>query len=187
MQGVLDKSGEFLDVSWKLARKREIPDRLLVREDDLERLADAVAEPDAETRARRLARLEPYLSAYPPYWYHMGRTQQSRGRFVEAEQTYVKLASLGGGHFRRDEMLAAGWANTAMIRDHLGRADAADAAERALACSTDVWQVNLARRRGAGQGEAVRRGGGRLLPQPRRRPRRRPQHRGAGAGLRGGR
>ena len=144
MQGVLNKSGEFLDVSWKLARKREIPDRLLVRGDDLDRFAAAVREPDAETRLRRLARLEPYLSAYPPYWYHVGRTQQSRGLFVEAERTYAKLASLGDGHFRRDEMLAAGWANTAMIRDHLGRADAADAAGRALACSTDVWQVNLA-------------------------------------------
>ena len=144
VKGVLDKSGAFLDTSWKLARKRDIPDAWLVRDDDLRRLAAAEQDPDADARLRRLARLERYLTHHPPYWYAVARTQQKLGQFAEAEATYLKLADLGGGHFRRDQMLAAGWANVAMIRDLSGDVRAADAAEKALACSADAWEVNLA-------------------------------------------
>ena len=144
VKGVLDKSGAFLDTSWKLARKRNIPDAWLVRDDDLRRLDGAQLDPDADARLRRLARLERYLTFHPPYWYAVARTQQRLGRFGEAEATYAKLAELGGGHFRRDQMLAAGWANVAMIRDHLGAPGADDAAAKALACGGDAWQVNLA-------------------------------------------
>ena len=144
VKGVLSKSGAFLDTSWKLARKRDIPDAWLVRDDDLRRLAAAEADPDPAARLRRLARLERYLTHHPPYWYALARTQQKLGAFADAEATYLKLADLGGGHFRRDQMLASGWANVAMIRDLAGDVRAADAAERALACSGDAWEVNLA-------------------------------------------
>ncbi len=144
VKGVLDKSGAFLDTSWKLARKRKIPDSWLVRDDDLRRLAEVQADPDASARLRRLTRLERYLTHHPPYWYALARTQQRLGMFTEAEQTYSHLATLGGGHFRRDQMLAAGWANVAMIRQHTGVAGAADAASKALACGGDAWEVNLA-------------------------------------------
>ncbi|QDT16341.1 hypothetical protein [Alienimonas californiensis] len=144
MKGVLDKSGAFLDTSWKLARKRNIPDGWLVRDDDLRRLAEAQADPDADARLRRLQRLERYLTYHPPYWYALGRTQQRLGLFEDAERTYRRLDELGGGHFRRDQMLAASWANVAMIREHSGLAGAADAAEKALACGGDAWEVNLA-------------------------------------------
>ena len=144
VKGVLDKSGAFLDTSWKLARKRDIPDAWLVRDDDLRRLAAAERDPDAEARLRRLGRLETYLAHHPPYWYAVARTQQKLGRFTDAECTYLKLADLGGGHFRRDQMLAAGWANVAMIRDLAGDVRAAEAAETALACGADAWEVNLA-------------------------------------------
>ena len=144
VKGVLSKSGAFLDTSWKLARKRNIPDAWLVRDDDLRRLAAAEADPDPAARLRRLTRLERYLTHHPPYWYALARTQQKLGSFADAEATYLKLADLGGGHFRRDQMLAAGWANVAMIRDLGGDVRAADAAEKALACSGDAWEVNLA-------------------------------------------
>ena len=144
VKGVLDKSGAFLDTSWKLARKRSIPDAWLVRDDDLRRLAAAERDPDPAARLRRLDRLGRYLAHHPPYWYAVARTQQRVGRFADAEETYLKLADLGGGHFRRDQMLAAGWANVAMIRDLNGDTRAADAAARALACSSDAWEVNLA-------------------------------------------
>ncbi|NNJ25234.1 hypothetical protein [Alienimonas chondri] len=144
VKGVLDKSGAFLDTSWKLARKRNIPDSWLVRDDDLRRLAEVQADPDADARLRRLTRLQRYLTHHPPYWYALARTQQRLGMFTDAEQTYAHLATLGGGHFRRDQMLAAGWANVAMIREHTGVAGAADAAEKALACGGDAWEVNLA-------------------------------------------
>jgi hypothetical protein len=143
MTAIQTKSSNFLDASWKLARKRNIPDRWLLRDTDLERLETAMQEPDADVRLRLLARMEPFMECYPPYWYYTGRTQQRVGKFIDAEKTYTRLAQLGDGHFRRDEMLAASMANLASIRDYLKMADADTAAEKALSYTTDSWEVNL--------------------------------------------
>jgi len=143
MTAIQTKSSNFLDASWRLARKRNIPDRWLVRDTDLERLETALQEPDPEVRLRLLARMEPFMECYPPYWYYTGRTQQRTGKFIDAEKTYSRLADLGDGHFRRDEMLAASMANLASIRDFLKMADADIAAEKALRYTTDSWEVNL--------------------------------------------
>lgn len=40
MTAVVDKSVKFLDTSWKMARDKQIPDRWLVRSDDLDRLEE---------------------------------------------------------------------------------------------------------------------------------------------------
>ncbi|HEX6983744.1 MAG TPA: hypothetical protein VF170_00135, partial [Planctomycetaceae bacterium] len=143
MTAVQAKSSNFLDASWKLARKRNIPDRWLLRDAEFERLEAALREPDPEVRLRLLARMEPFMECYPPYWYYLGRTQQSLGKFLDAERTYAAVAERGDGHFRRDEMLAASMANVAAIRDYLKMPGARDAAEKALAYTTDSWEVNL--------------------------------------------
>lgn len=143
MTAIQSKSSSFLDASWKLARKRNIPDRWLLRDTELERLETALQEPDPEVRLRLLARMEPFMECYPPYWYYTGRTQQRLGKFIDAEKTYTRLAEVGDGHFRRDEMLAASMANLASIRDFLKMADADTAAEKALDYTTDSWEVNL--------------------------------------------
>lgn len=143
MTGVMGKSTQFLDTSWKMARAKQIPDRWLVRNDDLDRLEEAWKEEDPTVRLRVLKRMEPFLECYPPYWYYVARTQQSLGQLTAATETYHKLASLGSGHFRKDEMLAAGLANQALIQAHLGLPGAADSARQALLYSTDVWEANL--------------------------------------------
>ncbi|MBA3316286.1 MAG: hypothetical protein M3552_21865 [Planctomycetota bacterium] len=143
MTAIQTKSSSFLDASWKLARKRNLPDRWLLRDAELERLETAMQEPDPEVRLRLLARMEPFMECYPPYWYYLGRTQQRLGKFIDAERTYARLADVGDGYFRRDEMLAASSANLASIRDFLKMAGAKDAAEKALSYTTDSWEVNL--------------------------------------------
>ncbi len=143
MTAVLAKSSNFIDASWKLARKRQIPDRWLLRDAEFGRLEAALHQRDPEVRLRMLKRLEPFMVCYPPYWYYVGRTQQSLGKFQNAEATYVQLVALGDGHFRRDEMLAASMANVAAIRDYRKLAGAVDAAEQALVYTTDSWEVNL--------------------------------------------
>src|SRR5690606_10172254 len=95
-------------------------DRWLVRSTDLEKLDRAMREPDLEVRLRILKRMEPFMEAYPPYWYYLARTEQALGNWVTASETYQKLAGLGKGHFRRDDMLATGLANRAAIEDYLG-------------------------------------------------------------------
>ncbi len=137
------KSAQFLDVSWKMARNKQIPDRWLVRGDDLDKLEDAWREPDPAVRLRVLKRMEPFLETYPPYWYYVARTQQSMGQLFASSETYERLAKLGDGHFRKDDMLAAGMANRALIQTYLAQPGAIESAKQALAYSTDVWEANL--------------------------------------------
>jgi hypothetical protein len=138
-----EKSGQFLDTFWKLARDRKIPDRWLIRNQDLHNLEKAMQEHDPSVRLRVLKRMEGFMTCFPPYWYYVARTQQALGQFCLAADTYEKLLKVGQGHFRKDEMLAAGLANRAMILDYLHQTGSIDAAVKALACSTDVWEANL--------------------------------------------
>lgn len=139
----VDKSSLFLDTFWKLARKRGIPDQWLIRGSDLDELHAAINEPRPEVRLRVLRRMERFMECYPPYWYYVARTQQALGQFADAAETYNKLASLGDQYFRKDEMLAAAFANQALIEDYLSQETAVETAQKALDYSTEVWQVNL--------------------------------------------
>lgn len=143
MTEVNDKSSKFLDTFWKMAQKKNIPDNWLVRGDDLDKLDAALAETNPETRLRVLQRMERFMTCYPPYHYHVARTQQAQGQWANAEVTYEKLAKLGHGHFRKDEMLAAGLANLAVIQAYLKDPQAPQTARRALEYSAAAWQANL--------------------------------------------
>lgn len=143
MSAVQAKSSSFLEASWKLAHTRKVPDRWLVRNSEFERLYTAMQEQDLNVRLRLLERMSPFMECYPPYWYYVARTQQQLGQFPQAEQTYRNVERLGDGHFRRDDMLAATMANVASIRDYLKLPGAPAAAEKALAYTTDAWEVNL--------------------------------------------
>jgi tetratricopeptide (TPR) repeat protein len=140
---ITEKSGQFLDTFWKLARDRKIPDRWLIRNQDLSRLETAMQERDLTVRLRVLRRMRDFMECYPPYWYYLGRTQQALGQFHTAADTYEKLVCIGQGHFRKDEMLAAGLANQAVIQEYLHHPCAAKTALKALGYSTDVWEANL--------------------------------------------
>lgn len=140
---VSDKSNKFLNTFWDLAKKKQIPDEWLVRGNNLEDLEAALAEADPAVRLRVLKRMEPIMVCYPPYYYHLGRTQQAQGAWIAASDTYAKLVELGHGHFRADEMLAAGLANQALIQAHLKQPEATQTAQRALKYANGAWQVNL--------------------------------------------
>lgn len=143
MTEVVDKSSRFMDTFWKLAQKKQIPDDWLVRGDDLDRLETAVEEQDPEVRLRVLQRMERFMTCYPPYWYHVGRTQQALGKLSEAAATYEKLRELGHGHFRKDDMLAAALANRAVILSYLREPEAVQTAQKAMEYSNTCWQANL--------------------------------------------
>ncbi len=143
MLNVVSKSSHFLDTFWKLTRKRNIPDNWLVRSNDLDELDKALAERNLETRLRILHRMERFMGCYPPYWYYIGRAEQMLGKTKEAAITYEKMAALGDGHFRKDEMLAAGLTNLALIQDYSGDKRAVATAKSALLQATTSWQANL--------------------------------------------
>lgn len=144
LNAVVEQSSLFLDTFWKLARKRDIPDEWLIRGHDLDELAEAVRETDAEVRLRVLARMERFMDCFPPYHYYVARTHQELGHWTAARTSYQRVATLSGESFRRDEMLAAAYVNQALIEDYLKLASAPDTAKMALRESTDAWEVNLA-------------------------------------------
>ncbi len=138
-----EKTSQFLDTFWKLARKRSIPDHWLVRRNNLDDLEKAMRETNLQVRLRILQRMEHFMECYPPYWYYVGRTQQALGQLFAASETYKKLQDIGTGHFRKDEMLAAGAANRAIIQDHLQQPSSVETARDALAFSNEAWEVNF--------------------------------------------
>ena len=179
-----EKSGQFLDTFWKLARDRKIPDRWLIRNQDLHNLEKAMQEHDPSIRLRVLKRMQDFMVCFPPYWYYVARTQQALGRLACAAEGYERLVKVGQGHFRKDEMLAAGLANRAMILDYLRQPGAVDTALKA----TRLFNRRVGSQPDVGPGARPqrprRRGRGCHPPQSRHRAGARSQPGGARLALR---
>ncbi len=142
-QSLMTRSSSFLDSFWKLSRKNEIPDRWLLRDQDLDKLGEALAVESPEVRLRSLRRLERFMECYPPYWYYVARAQQQLGETSAAAETFRRLTEIGEGHFRQDDLLASSMANLALIEESTGDGNAAATAIRAFEYSTGNWEANL--------------------------------------------
>lgn len=140
---LMTRSSTFLDSFWKLSRKNEIPDKWLLRDQDLDQLNETLEEQDPERRLRMLARSERFMECYPPYWYYVARTQQQLGRNQDAMRTFERLTEIGHGHFRQDDMLASSMANMALIQESERDPEAPRTAARAFDYSTRNWEANL--------------------------------------------
>ncbi len=140
---LMSRSSTFMDSFWKLSRKNEIPDRWLLRDQDLDQLSDTLEETDPERRLRMLTRLERFMECYPPYWYYVARTQQELGKTEDAVRTFRRLAEIGRGHFRQDDMLASSMANLALIQESQHDPEAPRTAAQAFNYSTRNWESNL--------------------------------------------
>ncbi len=140
---LMTRSSTFLDSFWKLSRKNEIPDRWLLRDQDLDQLSDTLEEKDPERRLRMLTRSERFMECYPPYWYYVARTQQQLGKTDDAAKTFQRLTEIGEGHFRQDDMLASSMANLALIQESQHDPEAPRTAARAFDYSTRSWESNL--------------------------------------------
>lgn len=137
------RSSTFLDSFWRLSRKNQIPDRWLLRDQDLDQLADVLNEKDPGRRLRMLGRLEKFMECYPPYWYYLARTQQELGDLEAAALTFETLAEIGRGHFRQDDMLASCMANLSLIQETRGDPAAVASAISAFEFSSRNWESNL--------------------------------------------
>ncbi|MEO2017311.1 MAG: hypothetical protein ABGZ53_23390, partial [Fuerstiella sp.] len=141
--GLMSRSSAFLDSFWRLSQKNNIPDRWLIRDQDLDQMTRVLAERDAAQRLRMLSRMERFMECYPPYWYYVARTQQQLGMIQEATETYHRLSAIGSGHFRQDDMLASSMANLALLQEQQELPEAADTAMRVMDYSTRNWESNL--------------------------------------------
>ena len=140
---LMSRSSSFLDSFWRLSQKNEIPDKWLIRDQDLDQLGHVLQEQNPERRLRMLARMERFMECYPPYWYYVARTQQQLGQLEQAAETYRRLAALGTGHFRQDDMLASSMANLALIQEVNSDPEAAQTAARGMEYSIRNWEANL--------------------------------------------
>ncbi len=140
---LMSRSSVFLDSFWRLSQKNKIPDRWLIRDQDLDQLGRVLNEKDAEPRLRMLKRMERFMECYPPYWYYVARTQQQLGLTDDALETYQRLTDIGSGHFRQDDMLASSMANMALLQELQGHPDAARTAARVMDYSIRNWESNL--------------------------------------------
>ena len=143
--GVVEKSSPIpRHVSWKMAGPLQADSRPLAgsqRRSGQAKLAQR--ETDPGVRLRVLKRMEGFMECYPPYLYYVARTQQSMGQLFAATETYQKLVAIGDGHFRKDEMLAAGLANRAIIQSFLSQPAAPETAMKAMGYSSEAWEANL--------------------------------------------
>ena len=140
---LMSRSSVFLDSFWRLSQKNSIPDKWLIRDQDLDQLGHVLNDKDAEARLRKLKRMERFMECYPPYWYYVARTQQQLGLNDEAMDTYQRLTDIGSGHFRQDDMLATSMANMALLQEMQGHPDAARTAARVMDYSIRNWESNL--------------------------------------------
>ena len=140
---LMSRSSVFLDSFWRLSQKNNIPDRWLIRDQDLDQLGRVLNEKNAEARLRMLKRMERFMECYPPYWYYVARTQQQLGLTDDALETYQRLTDVGSGHFRQDDMLASSMANMALLQELEGHPDAARTAARVMDYSIRNWESNL--------------------------------------------
>jgi len=142
-QSLMTRSSSFLDSFWKLSRKNNIPDRWLLRDQDLDQLTEAMAIEKTDVRLRSLKRLERFMECYPPYWYYLARTQQQLGDADSAAETFRRLTEIGRGHFRQDDMLASSMANLSLIQESRRDPEAPETAQLAFEYSTRNWEANL--------------------------------------------
>lgn len=140
---LMSRSSTFLDSFWKLSQKNNIPDRWLIRDQDLDQLARVLREPDHAQRLRMMKRMERFMVCYPPYWYYKARVQQQLGMADEALETYQQLSEIGSGHFRQDDMLASSMANMALLQEQKRDPEAPRTASRVLDYSIRNWESNL--------------------------------------------
>lgn len=143
LQSVYTRSSTFLDSFWKLSRDNQIPDRWLLRPQNLDKLEENLAIEDPEERLRALRRQERFMQCYPPYWYYVARTQQRMGNTAAAEETFRKLVEIGRGHFRQDDMLAGSLANLALMEEARGDRMALETARSAWELSSANWEANI--------------------------------------------
>ena len=141
--GLMSRSSIFLDSFWRLSQKNKIPDRWLIRDQDLDQMTRVLAERDAAQRLRMLSRMERFMECYPPYLYYVARTQQQLGLIPEATETYQRLSAIGSRHFRQDDMMASSMANLALLQEQQGLPQAADTAMKVMDHSIRNWESNL--------------------------------------------
>lgn len=139
----MTRSSSFLDSFWKLSRKNNIPDRWLLRDQDLDQLTEAMAIEKTDVRLRSLKRLERFMECYPPYWYYLARTQQQLGDADAAAETFRRLTEIGRGHFRQDDMLASSMANLSLIQESRRDPEAPETARLRLSTPRETGRPTL--------------------------------------------
>ncbi|MBI5095409.1 MAG: hypothetical protein HZB26_23625 [Candidatus Hydrogenedentes bacterium] len=94
---------QFFDTEYKLYRRYSLPDRLNLKEVQLEQYLKVLGDEDAKRRLGRLERLKDDFEAYPPFWYQIGLAAQESGQAPLALQYYERYEGQSTKVLREDQ------------------------------------------------------------------------------------
>lgn len=92
----------FFDTEYKLYKRYSLPDRLNLKEVQMEQYIRVLADDDAGRRLERLERLKEDFQAFPPFWYEIGKAAQETGDVVFAKSYYEHFERINARVFRED-------------------------------------------------------------------------------------
>lgn len=93
---------EFFSTEYVLYRRYNLPDRLNLKEMQLDQYIRVLQDDDPARRLERLDRLKEDFSAYPPFWYQIGLTAQELGRKDLALEYYKYFDQIATPVLRED-------------------------------------------------------------------------------------
>ncbi len=93
---------EFFSTEYVLYRRYNLPDRLNLKEMQLDQYIRVLQDEDPARRLERLERLKEDFSAYPPFWYQIGFTAQELGKKDLALQYYKYFDQIATPVLRED-------------------------------------------------------------------------------------
>lgn len=102
MQAIHELRKAFLQVSWTLMKRYEVPERWRLTETQFQRAIEVFKEPEAEKRYRQLTLLQDDFTMFPPFWYTFARTAQDVGDLELALEIYQRIEKQHRDFFRQD-------------------------------------------------------------------------------------
>lgn len=108
---------QFLSHYWILMRRHGIPDDWRISEDQFSNYLDILKDHDNARKYRRLERIKGEFHAYPPFWYHLGRTAQQLDLLHEARSAYDFFLENHIDYLRDDSILTSVLLNRIQLYD----------------------------------------------------------------------
>jgi len=92
----------MFELSFDLQKRWGFPDAWRLTERQLNDFAKALFLPDKSQQARLLANMQADFSAYPPFWFYLGKAYEENGQRTEALAAYANLEKRRVGLLRHD-------------------------------------------------------------------------------------
>ena len=97
----------FFTTEYTLWNRHKLSDKVRLTEKQINHYVSILKDSDPKRRLRRLERIKGDFDAFPPFWYHIGRTVQELGEKDLALKYYSKYELSRKGIFREDPLYSS--------------------------------------------------------------------------------